>query len=75
MMPDNFDLLLKYPPSIQERVALKLAEVALRGIGDLDHPAILPTARAGHRRFARPAADARCASVHPPPGHTQGTPP
>ena len=30
LMPDDFGLLLKYPRSIQERVALKLAEVALR---------------------------------------------
>jgi hypothetical protein len=29
-MPDDFDVLLNYPLSIQERVALKLAEVALR---------------------------------------------
>ena len=52
-MPDNFDLLLSYPRKIQERVGLKLAEVALRS-GDTRTAEILLSALEKDRKFLQP---------------------
>ncbi len=49
-MPDNFDLLLAYPRRIQERVGLKLAEIALRS-GDTRTAEVLLSALEKDRKF------------------------
>lgn len=53
-MPDNFDLLLSYPRRIQERLGLKLAEIALRS-GDIRNAEILLSALEKERNFLQPA--------------------
>lgn len=52
-MPKNFDLLISYPRAIQERLGLKLAEVALRE-GDTKTADVLLDALNKDRKFLKP---------------------
>jgi tetratricopeptide (TPR) repeat protein len=52
-MPQNFDVLLNYPRKIQERLGLKLAEIALRS-GDATTADILLSRLEKDRKFLQP---------------------